>query len=142
MNDKLRVVINILVLLCLHENKKLTSAQISEKIKIDPTRIRRLLGLIKNAGYVKTKEGIDGGYTLSIEPNEITLNDLYTVLSSEQLQNSKSPMHDKGHFINEIDMQLEYIFLVSESQLKQQLEKITLGSMLQKNSFLETCQNQ
>lgn len=61
MNSEFSVVIYILVLLCSHENEKLNSVQISKRINVNPTRIRRLLGSIKNAGYVKTKDGIDGG---------------------------------------------------------------------------------
>ncbi|MDR9745795.1 Rrf2 family transcriptional regulator [Paenibacillus taichungensis] len=130
MNSELSVVIYILVLLSSHENEKLTSTQISERIRVNPARIRRVLSSIKKVGYVKSKEGIDGGYVLSKDPHEITLKDVYTLVSSKPLQIPKPSMLTKGNLTAEVDIQLVNIFIESEQQLMQQLEKITLGSML------------
>ncbi|WP_433923570.1 Rrf2 family transcriptional regulator [Paenibacillus taichungensis] len=130
MNSELSVVIYILVLLSSHENEKLTSTQISERIRVNPARIRRVLSSIKKVGYVKSKEGIDGGYVLSKDPHEITLKDVYTLVSSKPLQTPKPSMMTKGNLTAEVDIQLVNIFIESEKQLMQQLEKITLGSML------------
>lgn len=130
MNSELSVVIYILVLLSSHENEKLTSTQISERIRVNPARIRRVLSSIKKVGYVKSKEGIDGGYVLSKDPYEITLKDVYTLVSSKPLQIPKPSIMKKGNLTAEVDIQLANIFIESEQQLMQQLEKITLGSML------------
>lgn len=130
MNSELSVVIYILILLSSHKNEKLTSAQISEKISVNPARIRRILSSFKKVGYVKTKEGIDGGYVLSVEPHDITLQDIYILVSSKPLQIPKPSMSTKGHLTAEIDMQLTSIFIECEQQLMRQLGKINLGSML------------
>ncbi|PWW38640.1 MULTISPECIES: Rrf2 family transcriptional regulator [Paenibacillus] len=143
MNSELSVVIYILVLLSSHENEKLTSTQISERIRVNPARIRRVLSSIKKVGYVKAKEGIDGGYVLSKDPYEITLKDVYTLVSSKPLQIPKPSMMTKGNLTAEVDIQLANIFIESEQQLMQQLEKITLGSMLHvmKECALETVES-
>lgn len=55
MNSELSVVIYILIILSSHKNEKLTSAQISEKISVNPVRIRRILSSFKKWDMLRQK---------------------------------------------------------------------------------------
>ncbi|WP_340400937.1 Rrf2 family transcriptional regulator [Paenibacillus sp. FSL H8-0079] len=129
MNSELSVALYVLVLLGTNK-ERLTSSQISECIQVHPARIRHILSKFKKSGYLETKEGSDGGYLLSQNPQEINLKDLYTMISSKPLHISKRSLNSKESFPAKVDNQLEFIFKACELKLLQQLQEITLADMI------------
>ena len=50
-------------LVCLsHSERSLSSEALAENICTNPTRVRRVQAVLKKAGIVETREGLDGGY--------------------------------------------------------------------------------
>ena len=50
-------------LVCLsHSGRSLSSEALAENICTNPTRVRRVQAVLKKAGIVETREGLDGGY--------------------------------------------------------------------------------
>ena len=50
-------------LVCLsHSERSLSSEALAENICTNPTRVRRVQAVLKKAGIVEAREGLDGGY--------------------------------------------------------------------------------
>ena len=61
-------------LVCLsHSGRSLSSEALAENICTNPTRVRRVQAVLKKAGIVETREGLDGGYRLTADPASLTL---------------------------------------------------------------------
>lgn len=75
MNSDFNVAVHALVYLD-HKNTQLSSEELSENICTNPTRVRKVLGKLKQAGLVRTREGINGGYLLAKPAKEISLRDI------------------------------------------------------------------
>jgi DNA-binding IscR family transcriptional regulator len=60
-NSKLTVGVHILALLAMMGETQLTSEQIAGSVNTNPVVIRRLLGLLRTAGYVESTSGPGGG---------------------------------------------------------------------------------
>lgn len=56
-----------------HKGSHLTSEMLAENICTNPARVRKVMAMLKRAGLVSTKEGFDGGYTFSGDPERVTL---------------------------------------------------------------------
>lgn len=76
MSSKLSVGIHILTLLALKGDCVVTSELIAGSVNTNPVVIRRLLGLLREAGMVESKPGCGGGWVLMADPGRITLLDI------------------------------------------------------------------
>ena len=72
-----------LALIDLSENYSkglITIEDISKRKKIPKKYLEQILLLLKRTGYLKSKPGINGGYTLSKNPKEITLAEIIRLM--------------------------------------------------------------
>jgi len=83
LSSKLSVGIHVLTVLALSRGDALTSEQIAGSVNTNPVVIRRLLGLLRAAGYVESKSGVGGGWVLVADPNAITLLDVLRVVEPQ-----------------------------------------------------------
>jgi Rrf2 family protein len=90
-NSKLTVGIHILALLALAGETPLTSEQIAGSVNTNPVVIRRLLGLLRAAGYVESNSGPGGGWRLKIPADAIALSDLRGAVDQER---ALFPLHN------------------------------------------------
>lgn len=81
MTGELNVAVHALVYLY-HKNMILASDVLAENVCTNPARIRKIMAKMKKAGFVDTKEGINGGYILIREAESITLKDVCIALES------------------------------------------------------------
>lgn len=56
-----------------HRQATASSEEMALNICTNPARVRKVMGKLKRAGLVMTREGHDGGYWLGIDPQSITL---------------------------------------------------------------------
>jgi Rrf2 family protein len=89
-SSKLSVGIHILTVLALYPEEPLTSEQLACSVNTNPVVIRRLLGLLREAGYVGSKTGVGGGWSLVVESERITFLD---VLRTVEPQNEIFALH-------------------------------------------------
>ena len=68
---------------------KNTSEYLGQSINTNPVVVRRILSSLREAGYVSSQPGIGGGITLIIDPNVVTLFDVYKLFETNDL----FPMH-------------------------------------------------
>lgn len=83
-NSKLTVGIHILALLALAGETPLTSEQIAGSVNTNPVVIRRLLGLLRAAGYVESNSGPGGGWRLRVPAEDIALSDVRRAVDKER----------------------------------------------------------
>lgn len=50
-----------------------SSEKLAKSVCTNPARVRKVMARLKTAGFIAAKEGPDGGYTLLLQPEEITL---------------------------------------------------------------------
>ena len=72
MTSEFSIAIHTLVFLN-HKKDCQTSEKIAQNVCTNPVRIRKILTKLKKAGFVATKEGIDGGCHFIAEPDAVTL---------------------------------------------------------------------
>jgi Rrf2 family protein len=76
LSSKLSVGIHIMTIFALKPDEPLTSEFIACSVNTNPVVIRRLLGLLREAGIVESRTGVGGGWSLLVAPERITLLDI------------------------------------------------------------------
>ncbi|MFJ6632681.1 Rrf2 family transcriptional regulator [Streptomyces sp. NPDC091376] len=79
-NSKLTVATHVLVWMELSRRlgrDLVTSEQIAESVNTNPVVIRRCLGELRKAGFVDAKRGSGAGWFLLVEPDAVTLEDVF-----------------------------------------------------------------
>lgn len=56
-----------------HKKTVLSSEALAKNVCTNPTRVRKVLSKLKKAGFVETKEGLDGGYLFCVDASKVTL---------------------------------------------------------------------
>lgn len=118
-NTRLSVAIHILSLIA--TNPKLSSDVIASSVTTNPVVIRRISGELKKAGLLTSRAGVSG-FSLTKDPKEITLLDIYRAV---HLEKDLFPIHDKpnpdcpvGKKIQEtLDTTFESVQLAMEREL-------------------------
>jgi Rrf2 family protein len=76
LSSKLSVGIHMMTIFALKPGEPLTSEFIACSVNTNPVVIRRLLGSLRSAGIVESKTGVGGGWSLLVDPEQITLLDI------------------------------------------------------------------
>lgn len=76
------VAVHILVWLA-RSGSFLSSATIADQVNSHATFMRRVLATLAQSGLVETREGRDGGYSLKIPAERITLADVYAAVKCD-----------------------------------------------------------
>ena len=63
-----------------HKAKVLSSEELAENICTNPARVRKVMAKLKKAGFVKTKEGSEGGYLFDQDADQVTLDQIAQAL--------------------------------------------------------------
>ena len=85
MNSEFAICVHALVYLD-QKAACLSSEELAENICTNAARIRKVLGKLKKAGILSTKEGIGGGYQVEKDIRDITLGDLCKILDVEPVK--------------------------------------------------------
>lgn len=110
-NTKFATVIHILTILAKYPGEWLSSDWIADSININPVIVRKELGLLQAQGWVTTRKGKEGGSTLHIASDEITLADIYkTVKNSDVLGKKNLSPNPKCPIGKDINKELDTLF--------------------------------
>lgn len=75
-------------LVYLGKNQDLISSdELAKHICTHPVRVRRVMIKLREAGLIKAKAGVDGGYRLDKEADDITLSEKQMILLCLKLRN-------------------------------------------------------
>jgi len=91
-NTKFAVALHVILVLGKHDEGYISSDFLAESVRTNPVVIRRLLGILSDAGLVETKAGKAGGARLAKEVEKITAYDIYLAVLDDEL----FPKPDKG----------------------------------------------
>lgn len=83
MDTKFSVAIHTLILIS-ESPEPINSGQIAASVGTNASYIRKVLGLLKNAGIVEGRQGV-GGYALRVSPDALTLLQIYQAVTESDV---------------------------------------------------------
>lgn len=86
MNSDFSIAVHSLVLLFHRADRMATSEMIAANVCTNPARVRKVMSLLRNHGFVATKEGTGGGYLLNCDPETTHLGQIYKVVCEGTLK--------------------------------------------------------
>ncbi|WP_088006970.1 Rrf2 family transcriptional regulator [Indiicoccus explosivorum] len=130
MNSNFTLAVHSLAFLTLQPDRMATSDMIAKSASVHPVRVRTVLSLLRKNSYIKTKEGTGGGFIFDLNPDEVSLWDIYKITSDGALQ-PKCP-EANGHCVVGANMQhvLFRIFLGAEEHLGEYLKAYTIKEVV------------
>lgn len=131
-NGRFATVLHILTLLEMKRDDLLSSEFIANSIKVNPAVVRKEIGNLRIHGFVVSKEGKGGGYSLAKPASQIHLSDVYkSVNDSPLLARSNHPNPDCP-IGKQINGHLDDLFGSAEEAFLKQLGKITVKDFAKK----------
>ena len=133
-NSRMTVAVHILSYLVLASSKRpdlVTSEQIARSVRTNPVVIRRLLGLLRESGLVRSKRGVNAGWTLARSPKAITLLDVYNAVHDDSLFGlHASPPNPQCPIGRGLPATLRKVYGSLEGELRRQLARISVDEVL------------
>lgn len=130
-NSRMTVAIHILSFMVLWEERRAelaTSEHIATSVNTSPVVIRRLLGLLRRRGLVRSHRGANAGWTLARRPEAITLLDIYNAVEDAPIfALHASPPNRNCPIGRGVQPALKKIYGSLEKQLRERLSKSTLA---------------
>ncbi|MFF2481238.1 RrF2 family transcriptional regulator [Paenibacillus sp. NPDC058071] len=132
MNSEFTIAVHSLVYLAYLPEKMASSETIADNVGTHSARVRKVMSGLRKSGYVDTREGAGGGYKLTMNPNIVTLGDIYKVMAQGSLIPSwcsGDPGMDcvVGSNMNQV---MFGIFCKAEKQLETHFNEITIQDVL------------
>ncbi|QCJ42656.1 Rrf2 family transcriptional regulator [Bacillus sp. S3] len=139
MNSDFVIAMHSLVLLANLPDHMANSETIAENVCTNPARIRKVMGILRKEGFVKTKEGIGGGYLLNCDSDKTTLSQIYLAISSGSLKPHWCTGDPEKECVISSNTQsvMDEIFVEAEQHMQAYLNQITINNVLQKIKSLE-----
>lgn len=133
-NSRMTVALHILSYLVFASRKRLapvTSGEIAKSVRTNPVVIRRLLGLLRNGGLVRSQRGANAGWTLARSPKDITLLDVYDLVHDEPLFGlHASPPNPQCPIGRGLPPTLRRVYGTLEDELRRQLAGTSVDEVL------------
>lgn len=130
-SSRFAVAVHILTLLASAE-EPMPSSLIAGSVNTNPALIRRMIGLLTEAGMVTTTMGSTGGATLARAASDITLLDVFRAVETTALitlhQNAPNPACLVGR---EITGALRHVAGRAQAAMDGALAEITIAGMLE-----------
>lgn len=127
-NTRLSVAIHILSLIS--RDYTLSSEKIASSVNTNPVVIRRISSELKKAGLINAKSGVSGS-TLTKEPSEITLFDIYQAVHINEdlfrIHENPNPNCAVG---KQIQSALNHTFDSLQLKMEQELKGVTLKDVI------------
>jgi Rrf2 family protein len=134
MNSRLTVALHVLSYIVSaerHGRAPVTSGRIASSVNTNPVVIRRILGLLRNAGLVHSHRGAGAGWTLARKPEAITLLDVHRAVEDGSLfALHASPPNPRCPIGRGIQPALRRVYGRLEEQLHRELSRTTVDQVL------------
>lgn len=83
-NTQFTVGVHALTLLAHSPDGPMSSEEIADSVGANPVYVRRVLGRLRDAGYVASRPGVRGGWQLRCDPARLTLGDVWRVIAGSE----------------------------------------------------------
>ncbi|MEO1051349.1 MAG: Rrf2 family transcriptional regulator [Bacteroidota bacterium] len=130
--------LRVLIRLANHEGG-LCIAEISQLEGMTHHNAAKLCRVLRMKGYILSKKGHEGGYTLALPPEEVVLSDLIRDLGG--------PLYDKGYCerftglnsicTNSLDCTVRSLWRLLQDNIDDLLSKLTLRDLIGKEKQVE-----
>ena len=132
MNSEFTIAVHSLVLLAYLPDRMASSETIAENVQTNPARIRKVMGVLRKSGFVETREGTRGGYRLAIDPDTVTLGDIYRAMASGSLTPSWCSGDPNMDCVVGSNMRsvMDGIFCSAEKRLEDYFDGISIKAVL------------
>ncbi|EKN70878.1 hypothetical protein BABA_03414 [Neobacillus bataviensis LMG 21833] len=139
MNSDFVIAMHSLVLLANLPDHMANSETIAENVCTNPVRIRKVMSILRKEGYVKTKEGIGGGYLLNCDPEKTTMSEVYLAISSGSLKPNWCTGDPEKECVISSNTQsvMDEIFIEAEQHMQAYLSQATISGVLKRIKCLE-----
>ena len=81
---RLSRMLHVLLHMARHD-EPFTSEEIARMLRTNPVVVRRTMAGLREAGYVRSRKGAGGGWTLDCDLREVTLLDIHRAVGTPQL---------------------------------------------------------
>jgi DNA-binding IscR family transcriptional regulator len=131
-SSRFTVAVHILSLITIENSAHCTSEWIAGSVNTNPVVIRRVMGKLKNAGFIEVRRGI-GGITLLKPLDELTLLDIYRAVEVVeegelfQFHDNPNPNCPVGCNIQDV---LEIILISAQEAMESVLERVTMKDVV------------
>lgn len=128
-NSDFAIAIHSMLLLAVHREKLLSSSRLSDMMNVHAVRVRKVLSQLRDEGFITSKEGVSGGFSLACDPGDVTLRSLYELTQRDLL---KPKCHDCSccHIGSNIEKVLDGILDEAEGRVQEYLQNFTLKKIL------------
>ncbi|MFJ1211342.1 Rrf2 family transcriptional regulator [Burkholderia pyrrocinia] len=108
----------------------LTSETIATMLATNPVVVRRLLGGLRDCGYVQSEKGHGGGWVLSVALDDITLLDVYRAVGEPPLFSDLVPEDEPECLVEQaVNAHLSTTLKDAEASLLARFGEVTLGML-------------
>lgn len=108
----------------------LTSELLAKAMDTHPVVVRRIMGGLRDAGYVQSEKGHGGGWTLACDLSSVTLRDIYSALGSPSLLAIGNRTQAPGCLVERaVNSALNQAFEDAEALLLARLGEVTLAAV-------------
>ncbi len=131
MNSDFTLAVHSLALLAIKPGQMATSDYLAGSASVHPVRMRKILSLLKKNGYIASKEGAGGGFTLACRVEDVSLDKIYNLTSVGTL---KPRCPDANEFClvgANLSNVLGDIFMDAENHLTAFLQQYTIRDIIQ-----------
>ena len=131
-NGRFATALHILTLLEIKKDELLSSEFIANSINVNPAVIRKEIGNLRAHGFIESKEGKGGGYSLGKPASQIHLSDVYKSVNDSPLLGRSNDPNPDCPIGKQINGHLNDLFSVAEDALLKQIGKITVKDFAKK----------
>jgi len=133
MNSRFSTAVHILTLLASMPEERLTSEFIALSVGTNPVVIRRQLALLRQANLVESKGARGGGWSLTRDPEKITLRKVRDALGAEaSFRMHRNEPHPKCLVGQHVRGVLEDVYADAENAVMKSLDRWTVADMLKR----------
>jgi Rrf2 family protein len=131
-SSRFSVAVHILSLLSVGKDNHNTSEWIADSVNTNPALIRKLIGMLKKAGFVNVRSGTGGAFLIKTL-DEVTLLDVFRaveVVEEGELFHFHDDPNPNCPVGSNIQSVLEWIMLRAQNEMEQVLAKVTMEELV------------
>lgn len=108
----------------------LTSEQLAKAMQTNPVVIRRILGGLRDKGFVHSEKGHGGGWTIARDLAEITMRNIYDAIGRPNLMAMGNRTEAPGCLVEQaVNTALDGSFRAAEALLLDRFGQVTLAAL-------------
>ena len=128
-NSQLSGVLHVLLHMA-DRDEAMTSESLAKAMDTNAVVIRRILGGLREQGYVRSEKGHGGGWTLACDLSRVTLRDIYSALGCPPLLAMSNRTEAPGCLVEQaVNAALDQAFRDAEAVLLTRLGEVTLATL-------------